>query len=280
MAEWATSYGRNGWKVLALRGKIPAIAGGRGVLDATDDHESIAAVWASYPWANIGAQVPPRLVAIDTDPRHDGERRLCELADEHGGLPATLTVHSGRGDGGRHRYYRRPAGEITAARLPEGVDLKTSAGYCVMPPSIHPDSGQPYRFDEPMLAPAPTPWWLASLLRPEPRPVRARPVQTYDGDSIADWFSATRSWADVLQPEQWAPVDAEGLHWRHPTATSAVSATVRHDLLFVYSTNTPFEPTEPGRPVGYTRFRAWALLVHSGDLSAAARAARALRGAS
>jgi hypothetical protein len=50
-------------------------------------------------------------------------------------------------------------------------------------------------------------------------------------------------------------------------------------LLFVYSTNTPFEPTEAGRPHGYTRFRAWAVLEHGGDLSAAARAAAQLRGA-
>jgi hypothetical protein len=41
---------------------------------------------------------------------------------------------------------------------------------------------------------------------------------------------------------------------------------------FVYSTNTPFEPTESGNPHGYTRFRAFGVLNHNRDLSAAARA--------
>jgi hypothetical protein len=45
----------------------------------------------------------------------------------------------------------------------------------------------------------------------------------------------------------------------------------------VYSTNTLFEPTEAENPHGYTRFRAWALLSHGGDLSAAAKAAQAMR---
>jgi hypothetical protein len=45
----------------------------------------------------------------------------------------------------------------------------------------------------------------------------------------------------------------------------------------VYSPNTVFVETEPDEPHGYTRFAAWALLDHSGDQSAAARAARALK---
>jgi hypothetical protein len=41
--------------------------------------------------------------------------------------------------------------------------------------------------------------------------------------------------------------------------------------LFVYSPNTVFDVTEPSYPKGYTTFRAYALLNHDGDLSAAAR---------
>ena len=53
-----------------------------------------------------------------------------------------------------------------------------------------------------------------------------------------------------------------------------MSATVRHGCLFVYSTNTPLDITEAGDAHGYTRFRAYAVLDHGGDLSAAARALR------
>jgi hypothetical protein len=45
--------------------------------------------------------------------------------------------------------------------------------------------------------------------------------------------------------------------------------------LFVYSPNTPFDPTEPGDPHGYTKFRAYAVLDYNGDLKAAAKALRA-----
>jgi hypothetical protein len=77
-------------------------------------------------------------------------------------------------------------------------------------------------------------------------------------------------------PHGWSCLDADpgsdGARWAHPTATAKWSATVKHGCLFVYSTNTPFDITEPGYPKGYTKFRAYAVLDHGGDLSAAARA--------
>jgi hypothetical protein len=66
----------------------------------------------------------------------------------------------------------------------------------------------------------------------------------------------------------------DGARWLHQDATSDCSATVRHGCLFVYSKNTPFEVTEAGVPCGYTRFRAYAVLDHGGDLPSAARAMR------
>ena len=67
---------------------------------------------------------------------------------------------------------------------------------------------------------------------------------------------------------------ADGARWRHPGATNPKSATLRHGLLFVYSAATPFQPTEAGAPRGYSRFRAYAVLEHGGDLRAATRALR------
>ena len=65
--------------------------------------------------------------------------------------------------------------------------------------------------------------------------------------------------------------------WRHPRATSTLSATVTDGSLYVYSTSTDFEVTAAGEPHGYSPFRAWAVLHFGGDLSVAARAARHLR---
>jgi hypothetical protein len=44
--------------------------------------------------------------------------------------------------------------------------------------------------------------------------------------------------------------------------------------LFVYSSNTPFPQTFPGDTHGQTRFRAYAVLNHNGNMSAAARTLR------
>lgn len=276
--EDVLGYAASGWKVFPLTGKVPAIPaweGGRGVLDATSDEPWLRAHWK--PGHNIGARVHAGLFVIDTDPRHGGEDNLIALANDRGELPETLTAFSGRGDGGRHRYYLRPAGKLSARQLPEGVDLKTSSGYTVVPPSLHPDTGRPYAWANPDVPPAPCPAWLAELLTSEPEPHRERafPARVVnDGDSIADWFTSTTTWAEILEPHGWTEVRSG---WRHPNATSPVSATIRHDLLFVYSPNTPFEPTEAESPRGITRFRAWAILNHGGDLSAAARAARSQR---
>ncbi len=150
--------------MLPLRGKAPLFRGGRGVLDATSDPETVDRWWTDHPAANIGGRVPDGAVVVDVDPRYGGDKTMAELVRSHGPLPATLTVVSGRGDGGRHYYYRRTPGELTSTRLGAGIDLKTSSGYCVLPPSIHPDSGRPYVLQDGPRRPARMPEWLAELL--------------------------------------------------------------------------------------------------------------------
>ncbi len=279
IGSYAIEYGTTNWPVFPLRGKVPAIPGGRGVLDATTDIKVIASWWGRrYAGCNIGARVPEAMIVIDVDPRHGGHDSLAALEAKHGTLPGTLTTISGRGDGGRHLFFRRPPGRLTGKHLGPGIDLKTSSGYVVMPPSIHPDSGQPYtRIDGDVAAP---PAWLIRLLTIRPSPVAPRSsprrrFSAHPGSSIADQFTYNTTWSDVLTPHGWrcldADPDADGARWRHPAATSPCSATVRHGCLFVYSTNTPFEVTTPEDPKGYTRFRAYAVLDHGGDLKAAAR---------
>lgn len=275
----AVEYAIRNWPVFPLRGKVPAIRGGRGMLDATTDIITILQWWGSrYANANIGGRLPRNIMAIDIDPRNGGDDTIYELQKKCGELPDTLTTISGRGDGGRHLFYRRPHGDLSSKALGPGVDLKTSSGYVVLPPSIHPDSGRPYtRVERRVVAP---PNWLADLLRTQPRPPvrRPRPFGMVHGPSIADKYSQQASWGDILEPHGWRCLDADpdgdGARWRHPSATSASSATVRHGCLFVYSPNTPFEVTETSNPNGYTRFRAYAILNHDGDLRAAHRSLR------
>lgn len=294
----AIEYGVYNWPIIPLNGKLPAIPHphpkgsrerqechgecglhGHGVHDATTDVTVLASWWGGhYAGCNIGGRVPDSMFVLDVDPRNGGLESLAELEAKHGSLPETLMTLSGRGDGGCHRFYRRPPGRLSSKLLGPGIDLKTASGYVVLAPSIHPDTGNRYtRVDHPVAAP---PVWLIELLAPERR--AAAPMEPgrlfwrFIGPSVADAFSADASWTDVLALHGWACLDfdpdADGARWRHPSATAAWSATIRNGCLFVYSTNTPFGMTEPGDPHGYTRFRAYAVLNHNGDLRAAAQA--------
>ena len=143
----------------------------------------------------IRDRVDPRLLVLDVDPRNGGS------LDALGPLPETLTCWSGRGDGGVHRYFLRPAGQLSSTRLLAGVDLKLN-GYCVVPPSLHPATGRPYKWEEHPAAALPSP--LRRLLTPPPRPVRQLgPRRRGDGRYLVE-FVARQPWGNVNNGLHWA----------------------------------------------------------------------------
>ena len=185
MLHAALDLALHGWKVFPCdwragkREKAPL--NDHGHLEATTDPVVIRHWWSKWPRAMIGAVVAGWFVVIDVDPRNGGDlEKLIELV---GPLPPTLTVWSGRNDGGRHLYFQRPLGPLTSTRLPAGIDLKLGGrGYCILPPSIHPVTGQPYRWEsgEPVIMPA----RLQELLTPASKPIYRRSdgvVPTSDG---------------------------------------------------------------------------------------------------
>lgn len=297
----ALEYAGHGWSVFPLRGKSPAIANphpkgsperhackrecgsdGHGVLDASSDLGRVARWWARYPRANIGGRVPEGVFVLDVDPRHGGDTRLADLEAAHSVLPETLRSLSGRGDGGTHHYFRHPGGKFRSPG--HGLDVKTAAGYVVLPPSLHPATGCPYTWVEVAAPIVAARDWLIELLRPPVAEPPRRPripspwALTHHDETPADFFTRTTRWADVLTgwTLKGGDGDTDGSTWRHPTATSPASATTRHGLLFVYTTNTPLPVTETGSPNGLTKFRAYSILEHDGDLRAAASAVRTL----
>jgi hypothetical protein len=170
LSEAALDLAANGWAVFPCKwwgedAKRPLTTDGHH--DASRHPDQIKAWWRHWPKAMIGAPVPATLLAVDIDPRKGGS--LAALEAITGPLPTTLTVWSGRNDGGQHLYFLRPHGPLTSTRLPKGIDLKAN-GYCIVPPSIHPVTGQPYRWQQHPVAPAPHS--LRELLLPAPRPVK------------------------------------------------------------------------------------------------------------
>jgi len=87
-----------------------------------------------------------------------------------------------------------------------------------------------------------------------------------------DDFNATATWPEILEPHGWTAVyEADGVtYWRRPHKDVGVSASTNYrssDLLYVWSTSTPFENER-----AYDKFGAFAILEHEGDFSAAHRA--------
>ena len=138
----------------------------RGFLDATKDPKCITEWWTKWPDANIAIPTGAAsgLLAIDIDPRNGGDESWEALILEHGRPPETAEQISG--GGGRHIFFRDP-GVPVPKELAPGIDVKSSGGYIIVEPSVHP-SGQQYAWDglagkEALLGVAPAPEWLTSL---------------------------------------------------------------------------------------------------------------------
>jgi hypothetical protein len=198
LAAQALAYGRRGWKVfpLAPKSKVPLIGkrfGGRGCHDATREPAQVAKWWAQCPHANIGIATgaPSGFFALDVDLRHDGDKTLSALIQQHGPLPDTIV--SLTGGGGRHLLFRHVTGVgNSASRLGAGLDVRGDGGYIVAPPSTH-ENGRIYAWDvnyapdETAIAAAPA-WLLARSLLP----VSAK--------------------AQAELPENWRRLVSEGMH--------------------------------------------------------------------
>lgn len=103
-----------------------------GLDDATTDQDRVKAWWTIWPHANIGIDLA-RSGLVDVAP--DSLEWFAEFTAQ--GLPATLSFTSGGGDGHAHHLYLRPAGCAIYRDTQSGRYDVMSAGYAVMPPSLH-----------------------------------------------------------------------------------------------------------------------------------------------
>jgi hypothetical protein len=173
-AALALSQGEDGWAIIPCResgdrAKAPYTE--HGSKEATRGEHIIREWWERWPNALIGGKVPKSAIVFDIDPKNEGS--LDELVAVTGPLPPTLSVWSGRNDGGIHMYFQRPPDMeyLVGKRLPPGIDLLVN-GYAIMPPSLHPVTGEPYIWMPGEMAVLPKP--VVKLLTPEPR--MPRPV--------------------------------------------------------------------------------------------------------
>jgi hypothetical protein len=161
----ALDYAARGFAVFPCleRRKEPACS--RGFHDATTNPATIRR-WFSGPHnynVAIATGTMSGIWVLDVDGEH-GDRVMADLERQHGELPPTAEVITGRGV---HLWFRAD-GPIPSSveRIGPSVDVRGDGGYVVAPPSIHP-MGCAYEWanDRP---PAPAPEWLVKLARHKP----------------------------------------------------------------------------------------------------------------
>ncbi len=161
--------------VFPLNGKFPIEKGG--FYRASTDHLEICRKWnhGASQW-NIGVPTgaASNLFVVDVDNKPgkvDGFQSLAGLELAHGPLPVTVTQESSYG---RHFFFRYPGWRVkcSVGELAPGIDIRGDGGYIVFAPSIHPETGKPYRWAEGFslddIAAAEAPDWLLDRLRPPP----------------------------------------------------------------------------------------------------------------
>lgn len=112
--------------------------------------DQAAGIWSRHPEYNVGIVCGKvsGLVVLD----FDGLKAFDLFAGSFPELLDTFTVLTGSGNG-KHVYLqpRTIPDNVRVMGLPVGnLELRSNGSYVVAPPSIHPDTGQPYRVDNPV----------------------------------------------------------------------------------------------------------------------------------
>jgi hypothetical protein len=166
-----------------------------GLDDASTDEAKVRRWWKMWPHANIAIDLA-RAGLVDVAP--DSVEWHAEFIAR--GLPKTLSFSSGGGDGHVHYLYRRSEACPVYRLTVTGEYDVLSAGYAVVPPSLH-YSGRRYAWAEadPLVLPdVAEPGWTRDMLqdRQQRRQERAQttlpdpdgPPVVLRGDALERWY--------------------------------------------------------------------------------------------
>ena len=160
----ALDYAARGWPVVPLEGKVPWVRSW--VTAASTDPATIRGWWRSRGDSNVGLVTGPRagFWVLDVDAGRDGLVTLEQLEQEHGRLD---TRRARTGSGGLHLFFRLPADLELGNRVDvlPGIDVRATGGQVVAVPSVHPETGTAYSWED-IEAMAEAPAWLVDLVRP------------------------------------------------------------------------------------------------------------------
>jgi hypothetical protein len=176
----------------APRGKTPVTK--RGFHDATTNPATIRRYW-SVGDRNIAIPTGAfsGLWILDVDP--GGQEQIRRLEAEHGKLPTTRTVITGRS--GRHLWFRYTGPiQSSVGRIASHVDVRADRAYALVPTSIH-ENGRTYTFVDPGAEIAIAPAWLIALTRKKPANSEREQAQPARSSCIAGAYGAAALNAEV-----------------------------------------------------------------------------------
>ncbi len=150
----ALAYATRGTVIIPCAGKIPI--GANWQHRVSNDPEQVRRWWREYPNANIGLiPLSAGLIALDID-SEAAEAVAMRLgafsepaptvATGRRALPSSDPKYFPRA---QHRYFRAPAGlEFTRVLLDTVLDVRRTGCQNLLPPSVHPDSGMIYTWED------------------------------------------------------------------------------------------------------------------------------------
>lgn len=175
-----------GMLVIPLHGKRPLLKDW--INKATCNQDTVSEWWTRWPHANIGCRPRPGIIAVDIDPRHNGDSSWWKLNTGHT-LPKTLTTRTG--SGGQHIWFRLPYAAPVNKQAGPGIDIQGETRCLVMPGSTHPDTGRKYEFTtwhDPNNLPELPPHLCKHVYRQQTRRYRryqVTPLRRRGGNSLA-----------------------------------------------------------------------------------------------
>lgn len=134
LAAHAEEYATYGWALVQLDGKMPVGHGWQ--KNQPVDPESARSIWQGKD-CNMGLVLGPSGV-IDYEMDAGTEEEFLALVG--GSIPDTPAYRTGRGK--LHILFRDPGGMTRRTR--DGLELRAGSHQSVIPPSVHPDTGEPY----------------------------------------------------------------------------------------------------------------------------------------
>lgn len=297
-AEWAEAYSRAGWSLVAIPAgsKAPKSQGWQQPERAINTPEQARSYYEANPAHNMGLlHVASGTVGLDIDNVAHTKMIFQELGIDYEATMASAPRIIGRQDRGK-ALFRAPHDRLMTKKISwprEGdprhndvvFELRAGAVQDVLPPSIHPDTGNPYTWAGPSpldglpeLPPqilamwedwdrirpqimAICPWRPTEVFRPA-----AKPRVKSDSVSVIEAFNAAHDMRELLIRFGYKPTGRN--RFLSPNSSSGLAGVNLFDDGKAYShhASDPFDSAHT-----FDAFDLWCQYEHMGDVTKAVR---------